>query len=251
MEVTPVSAGKLGAISVDVHFGGVQAVNGVDLTLECGEILGVIGPNGAGKTTLVNVLTGFQLPTRGQVVLGEKAVTGWSPDAYARHGVARTFQAVRLFRDLTVAENVQAGAIGVGMGRRAAAEITEDLLDRLGLTQRASVAASSLPHGDERRLGLARALATQPRFLLLDEPAAGLNEAESDALVSFLLSITESLEIGLLIIEHDMRLVMGICKRIQVLDHGRTIALGSPAEIRTDPVVLTAYLGSEDEDVVA
>jgi branched-chain amino acid transport system ATP-binding protein len=237
----------LGAADVRVHFVGVKAIDGVDLELRRGEILGLIGPNGAGKTTLVNVLSGFQRPTTGRVLLGGSDVTGWAPARLAAHGLARTFQGARLFGGLTVFENVEVGAVGVGVGRRRAREVAWDLLERMHLAGQADVPAAALPHGAERRLGIARALASRPGFLLLDEPAAGLNEAESDELVEALATIPREFGCGLLVIEHDMRLIMRLCHRIQVLDHGKTIATGSPQEVRASPAVLTAYLGTKRE----
>jgi branched-chain amino acid transport system ATP-binding protein len=226
-----------------VHFEGVKAVDGVDLILRRGEILGLIGPNGAGKTTFVNALTGFQRLTAGAVSIDGVDVTGWSPSRLTRAGLARTFQSVRLFPRLTVLENVEAGAVGVGLGRRAARERAVELLLALGLAGRAHDPASGLPHGEERRLGVMRALASRPKYLLLDEPAAGLNEVEADELVRALARIRDDFGCGLMIIEHDMRVIMSLCERIQVLDYGRTISIGTPKEVRSDPAVLTAYLG--------
>jgi branched-chain amino acid transport system ATP-binding protein len=226
-----------------VHFEGVKAVDGVDLILRRGEILGLIGPNGAGKTTFVNALTGFQRLTAGAVSIDGVDVTGWSPSRLTRAGLARTFQSVRLFPRLTVLENVEAGAVGVGLGRRAARERAVELLLALGLAGRAHDPASGLPHGEERRLGVMRALASRPKYLLLDEPAAGLNEVEADELVRALAQIRDDFGCGLMIIEHDMRVIMSLCERIQVLDYGRTISIGTPEEVRSDPAVLTAYLG--------
>jgi ABC-type branched-subunit amino acid transport system ATPase component len=235
----------LEARGVRVHFGGVKALDGVDLTVRQGEILGLIGPNGAGKTTLVNVLSGFQRPTAGAVRLLGMDITAWPPDALARRGVVRTFQAIRLFPALTVFENVEAAAVGVTAGRRAARAVAWELLGALKLEHRAHEPARGLPHGDERKLGIARALAVRPSFLLLDEPAAGLNEREGDELVSVLVGLRDRFSLGLLVIEHDMRLVMALCERLQVLDHGKTIAVGAPAEIRGNEAVRTAYLGTD------
>jgi branched-chain amino acid transport system ATP-binding protein len=237
---------RLEATAIKVHFEAVRAVDGVDLRLERGEILGLIGPNGAGKTTLVNALSGFQKPTTGRIRLGEADVTGWPPHRLARRGLSRTFQNVRLFPFLSAFENVEAGAVSIGLSRGEATRWANEVLDRMHLTSKKYVQAGALPAGDERRLGIARALATRPRFLLLDEPAAGLNEAESDELVTALRGIHESFTCGLLVIEHDMRVIMRLCDRIQVLDYGKTIAVGGPAEIRADPKVLAAYLGSEE-----
>jgi branched-chain amino acid transport system ATP-binding protein len=239
--------GCLEARALAVHFEGVKAVDGVDLTLSRGEILGLIGPNGAGKTTLVNALTGFQRLTAGSVDIDGVDATGWSSNRLTRAGVARTFQAVRLFPRLTVLENVEAGGVGVGLGRRAAREAAAELLVRHGLARRAHDPASGLPHGEERRLGIVRALASRPRYLLLDEPAAGLNEVEADGLVEALGRIRDDLDCGLMVIEHDMRVIMRLCERIQVLDYGRTISIGTPHEVRRDPAVLTAYLGRRRE----
>jgi ABC-type branched-subunit amino acid transport system ATPase component len=236
--------GLLEARAVRVHFGGVRAVDGVDLALAEGEILGLIGPNGAGKTTLVNVLSGFERATDGRVTLAGRDVTSWPPDALARAGLVRTFQAVRLFARLTVLENVEAAAISARASRREARSLAYDLLARMNLAQEARRPAGALPHGAERRLAIARALAMRPRFLLLDEPGAGLDEIESDALVAALVAVRDRFSLGLLVIEHDMRLIMAVCERIQVLDHGRTIAIGSPAEVRNDPAVRSAYLGA-------
>jgi branched-chain amino acid transport system ATP-binding protein len=238
----------LEAHGLKVHFGGVHAVDGVDLALRKGEILGLIGPNGAGKTTLVNALSGFQKPTSGKVVLNGRDVTGMSPERLARRGLARTFQSVRLFPGLTVLENVEYGGVGVGMRRPAARRWARELLERLSLADKADLYATGLPHGLERRLGLVRALAAKPTFLLLDEPAAGLNEQESDELVASLTLIRDDFSCALVVIEHDMRLIMRLCERIQVLDYGKTISIGTPAEVRSDPAVLTAYLGRRAVD---
>ncbi len=241
-------AGLLEARDLRVHFGGVHAVDGVDLVLRKGEILGLIGPNGAGKTTLVNALSGFQKPTAGTVFMNGRDVTGWDPPRLARIGLTRTFQSVRLFPDLTVLENVELGGVGVGMRRAAARTWARELLERLELDDKAHLYGTGLPHGLERRLGIVRALAARPSFLLLDEPAAGLNEQESDELVDALTLIREDFSCALVVIEHDMRVIMRLCERIQVLDNGRTISIGTPAEVRNDRAVLTAYLGRRAVD---
>lgn len=223
----------------------MHAIDGVDLSFACGEIVGLIGPNGAGKTTLVNALTGFQRPTSGRVLIDDRDITNWTPARIARIGLVRTFQNVRLYARLTVRQNLELGAIAVGAGRRAATAVASELVERLSLGRHADKTAEGLPHGTERRVAIGRALAARPDFVLLDEPAAGLIESESAELVSALVGIRDDFACGLLVIEHDMSVIMRLCERIQVLDHGRTIALGTPAEIRTDPAVLTAYLGTD------
>ena len=238
------AAGFLEARDIRVHIRGVKAVDGVDLTLRRGEILGLIGPNGAGKTTLVNVLSGFQRATSGAVELDGRDITAWAAAEIAGAGLVRTFQDIRLFPGLTAFENVEVAAVSAGASRRRARSLTRDLLARMRLGHRAEVAAGGLPHDEERRLAIARALATQPSFLLLDEPAAGLTDAESDELVRALGAVRDALGLGLLVIEHDMRVIMQLSERIQVLDHGKTIALDTPARVRSDPAVRAAYLGT-------
>jgi branched-chain amino acid transport system ATP-binding protein len=229
---------------VTVTFAGIHALEGVDLALRLGEILGLIGPNGAGKSTLLNAMTGFVAPNRGRVLLEGKDVSRTSPAQHARAGIARTFQSVRLFSGLTVAENVIAGAMGAGTRARTARHLADDLLERLRLTPYAEMPASLLPQGLERRVSLARALATRPRFLLLDEPAAGLDEAETLDLGQQIAEVRRDVGCGILVIEHDVPLIMGICDRIHVLAEGRTIAEGRPSEIRTNQTVIAAYLGA-------
>jgi branched-chain amino acid transport system ATP-binding protein len=247
-----VTAGAtLEARGVRVDFDGIRAVDDVGLTLQRGEILGLIGPNGAGKTTLVNVLSGFQAPSTGEVTLAGLRVTGWPAHRLARKGLARTFQSVRVFGRLTARENVEAGAVGVGLSRRRARGRAEEILGWLGLSRRGDAIGASLTLGEERLLGIARAVATGPRWLLLDEPAAGLNDAEGDALLAALTTTRDQVGCGLLVIEHDMRLIMRLCERIQVLDSGRTIGEGSPEHVRSDPAVLAAYLGSSARETDA
>jgi len=236
------------ARDIRVYLRGVRAVDGVDLTLPRGEILGLIGPNGAGKTTLVNVLSGFQRATSGVVVVDGRDVTAWAPSEIARAGVVRTFQDGHLFRGLSVFENVEAAAVSAERTRWAARALTRELLARLQLERRSGSRAGLLPHGNERRVAIARALAARPRFLLLDEPAAGLDEDESDELVAALGGIRDAFGVGLLVIEHDMRLIMQLSERIQVLDHGKTIAIGTPEQVRSDPAVLEAYLGTTSRE---
>jgi branched-chain amino acid transport system ATP-binding protein len=207
------------------------------------EVVGLIGPNGAGKTTLVNVLTGFDFPTAGTVELDEREITSWSPHRRGRVGLARTFQHSRSFGGLSVRENVEVAALGSGARPREARRRADTLLELLGLVERDGQPARSLAHGDERKLGVARALSTEPRFLLLDEPAAGLPEAEVPEFTAVIRSVRDEHEAGVLLIDHNMALVMSVCDRIQVLDQGRTLAEGTPAQIRANLDVTAAYLG--------
>lgn len=234
----------LAAERVSVRFGGLTANDDVSLAMVPGEVLGLIGPNGAGKTTLVNILSGFQRPHAGRVKLAGRDMTGFKPAAFARAGIVRTFQAVRLFPRLTVAENVEVGLVARGTARAEARRQARAMLAELELPDCADLPASALSYGEERRVGLARALALAPRFLLLDEPAAGLAQAEAEKLKRSILAIRERHGCGILVIEHNMALVMSLCDRIHVLGGGKTIAEGLPDEIRADPVVRTAYLGS-------
>ncbi len=238
------TAGALRADGVSLAFAGLQVLKDVDLTLTPGEALGLIGPNGAGKTTLVNVLSGFQRPDAGAVALDGAVVTGASPARLARRGLGRTFQAALPFPQLSGLENVAVGAMGMGAGRRRAVALATDVLARLNLLELATVPAGSMPPGSQRLLGVARALAIQPRYLLLDEPAAGLSEAEGEQLVEILRNVLADFGCGILLIEHDMSIVMKLCPRVQVLDDGRTLRIGSPQEVQADPAVIESYLGS-------
>ena len=233
----------LRASAISRSFEGVQALREVTLELGRGEVVGLIGPNGAGKSTLVNVLSGFDRPTSGKVFLAGRDVTSWSPHRRGRHKLARTFQHSHGFRGLTVRENVEVSALGVGAGPRQARQRAEELLGVLGLAASAETVAGALAHGDERRLGVARALATEPQFVLLDEPAAGLPEAEVPAFAEVVRSVRDDHGAGVLLIDHNMALVMEICERIIVLDQGMTLAEGTPAEIRSNIGVAAAYLG--------
>jgi branched-chain amino acid transport system ATP-binding protein len=235
--------GTLRASSVSRSFEGVQALRDVTIELSRDEVVGLIGPNGAGKSTLVNVLTGFDRPSEGIVKLEEKEITGWSANRRARAGLARTFQHSRSFRGLSVRENVEVAALGVGRSGRAARARADSLLELLGLRDHADVPAEALAHGDERRLGVARALATEPRFVLMDEPAAGLPEAEVPDFAAVVRSVLAEHKAGVLLIDHNMALVMDVCDRVHVLDQGRTLAEGTPAEIRANLDVAGAYLG--------
>jgi branched-chain amino acid transport system ATP-binding protein len=233
----------LRAASVSRAFEGVQALRGVTLELHRHEVVGLIGPNGAGKSTLVNILTGFDFPDDGVVELESNDITRLRPHRRGRLGLARTFQHSRSFRGLSVRENVEVAALGTGSAPRAARQRADELLERLHLTRYAGSPAGTLAHGDERRLGVARALATQPRFVLLDEPAAGLPEGEVADFAAVIRSVRTEHDAGVLLIDHNMALVMDVCDRIQVLDHGATLAEGTPGEIRANLDVASAYLG--------
>lgn len=239
------SKGTLLVEGVSRDFVGLRALDDVGLELHRGEILGLIGPNGSGKTTLVNVITGVLAPTTGRVVANGVQISDLAPHRIARVGVARTFQSVRLFDTLTVRENIELGAISAGRSRKAARQTAGELLVRFELSDLEHVLSGSLAYGLERMVEIARALATGCSFLLLDEPAAGLNEQESKVLLDRLARIPAEFGLGMLIIDHDMNLIMRLCHRLHVLNQGRTIATGSADEIRSDPVVVEAYLGSQ------
>jgi branched-chain amino acid transport system ATP-binding protein len=233
---------SLRASSVSRSFAGVEALRDVSLELGPGEVVGLIGPNGAGKSTLVNILSGFDRPSHGRVILEERDVTRWSAHRRGRHGLSRTFQHSHAFRGLTVRENVEVSALGVGASGRAAASRASELLALLGLADYADRHASDLSHGDERRLGVARALATDPRYVLMDEPAAGLSEAEVPHFAIAVNAVRDR-GAGVLLVDHNVALVLDVCERVHVLDQGTTLAEGTPAEIRSHLGVAAAYLG--------
>src|SRR5262249_24718719 len=240
---------KLVAEGIHVHFEGVRAVHGVDLTLERGQIMGLIGPNGAGKTTFMNAVSSFVHLTAGQVLLDGMQVTHWKPERLAKSGLVRTFQDVATFPALSVFENVELGALGAGLFRKKARLRAAELLDKLGLPPLAGPPASAPPPRQGRRVGIARAVACGPRFLLLDEPAAGLDDDESLQLAETIAGIRNDLGCGVLLVEHDMRIIFRVCERIQVLDYGKSIAVGSPDEIRRNKQVIAAYLGQRGAQI--
>jgi branched-chain amino acid transport system ATP-binding protein len=244
-----------------MNFGGLLALNNFSLELKEGDLVGLIGPNGAGKTTVFNVVTGNLTPTRGRIIFKEEEITGYKANEISRRGIARTFQNIRLFQDLQVVENVMTsyhgglkssfiGAVlGTPLYNREEKEMYEgsmDLLRQVRLDGLAQERAGTLAYGQQRRLEIARALATHPKLLLLDEPAAGMNAQETHELMDLILKVKEKFQLTVLLIEHDMRLVMGICQRIYVLDYGALIAEGTPYEIQNNPKVIAAYLGEED-----
>jgi branched-chain amino acid transport system ATP-binding protein len=243
---------------LSMEFGGLTAVNEFSLELGQGELVGLIGPNGAGKTTVFNMVTGNLSPTRGKIIFDGKNITGRKPHRITARGIARTFQNIRLFSDLTVFENVMVSfhfqihssffcaVLGLPRYRQEAKKARDTAMHLLGEVRLAELAgekAGALPYGQQRRLEIARALATQPKLILLDEPAAGMNPAETEALMRLIQRIRRDYQLTVLLIEHDMTFVMGICERLKVLDYGLTIAEGPPEAIQNNERVIQAYLG--------
>ncbi len=243
-----------------IKFGGLIAVNSFDMAIPEGKIVGLIGPNGAGKTTIFNMVTGFYKPSAGDIFFQNRLVTGLAPHILCARGIARTFQNIRLFPTLSALQNVMVGGhlrqksswwmppLQLPMARREEKELRDSgmqLLERLDLAHAALLPAGSLPYGAQRRLEIARALATNPSLLLLDEPAAGMNPQESGELMKFIRAIRDDFNLTILLIEHDMKVVMGVCAQIWVLEYGVCIAEGDPAFIRSNTRVIEAYLGEE------
>lgn len=238
---------SLAAEMISVSFDGLRALTDVTLDIPSGRITGLIGPNGAGKTTLVNVLTGFQPPTSGEIRLDGQAIAVRQPHLVRRQGIARTFQSGRLFADLSVLDNLEVTGIGLGLTRRRAAADAAALLDWIGIAPLADRLAGGLPYTDERRVAIGRALMMQPRYLLLDEPAAGMSAAEAEDLADLIRRIMAEIGCGVLLIEHNVALVLALCSQIYVLDSGQIIEAGPPAAIRASDRVRHAYMGTQAE----
>jgi branched-chain amino acid transport system ATP-binding protein len=236
---------------VSVQFEGLRALSNVTLDVKRGRITGLIGPNGAGKTTLINVMTGFQGVGAGTVELEGEVVDGIAAHKLRRKGVARTFQSGRLFRELAVVDNLEVTGVGLGLSRSDAIAEAERVMDWLGLSHLAGAIAGALPYTDERRVAIGRAIMCNPRYLLLDEPAAGMSEHESHDLAAIIRRIAGELNVGVLLIEHNIGLVLELCERIFVLDSGEIIETGPPDQIRSSDAVRHAYMGTQRDEVIS
>ena len=247
----------LSCVDITVRFGGLVALDEVPLTAETGQITGLIGPNGAGKTTLFNVLTGVLAPTNGRVIYAGNDITSWPPHRRGRAGIARTFQRLELFIGLTVYDNLlsayEASLSGGVLGRQAGEgrQVVDEVVERLGLQPIAMRPAGELPTGQGRLVELGRAMCTNPRLLLLDEPSSGLDSAETSRFRDLLFDLVAVDDIAILLVEHDMGLVMEVCDTITVLDFGRVISVGTPDEVRSDEAVIAAYLGGPEVEARA
>lgn len=237
----------LRADNVSVSFAGLKALSNVALALPPGRVTGLIGPNGAGKTTLVNVLTGFQGPTEGRVIMNDDDITGRPAHVIRRLGVARTFQSGRLFSDLTVVDNLEVTAVALGLKRREAFRLASEMLDWMGIGHLAERISGALPYTDERRVAIGRALMMAPRYLLLDEPAAGMSHDEASELAGLIRRIAAQMGCGILLIEHNIGLVLEICDTIHVLDSGEIIEVGDARQIRSSEKVRHAYMGTQGD----
>lgn len=226
-----------------VHFDGVKAVDGVSISVSSGEVVGLIGPNGSGKTTTLNLISGVLKPTSGKVEFNGRDISRIRMRKRARLGIVRTFQSVRVFGRMTVAENIEVAALAGGLGRSAARQLVEEILEELQLESIANTQTDECPGGLIRKTGIARALACRPKFLLLDEPAAGQNESEAVELIDAVRSIAQHRKCGILLVEHDMSVVMSTCDRLHVLDSGKTVIEGLPKEVRSNPQVAEIYFG--------
>lgn len=237
----------LSAQNVSVSFDGLKALSNVVLDIPPQRVTGLIGPNGAGKTTLVNVLTGFQAPDEGKVVMDGEDIGGRTTHGIRRLGVARTFQSGRLFGELPVIDNLEVTGVGLGLTRREACAKAEHMLDWIGISALADRVAGGLPYTDERRVAIGRALMMEPKYLLLDEPAAGMAAEEADDLIALIRRIVAEMKCGVLLIEHNIGLVLNICDHIHVLDSGEIIEDGAPAKIKASEKVRHAYMGTQAE----